>query len=58
VVAAPAFPVTNHNAPGSVSLERLKDAGQQPADVSFVITQLLAAGATPGDALYGRIAAD
>jgi predicted dienelactone hydrolase len=57
VVAAPAFPVTNHNAPGD-SLNKLADAGQQPADMSFVITQLLAAGATPGDTLDGRIIAD
>jgi len=57
VVASPAFPVTNHNAPGDL-LNKLGDAGQQPADMSFMITQLLAANATPGDGLNGRIIAD
>jgi len=56
VVAAPAFPVTNHNAPGD-DIPKLADTGQQPADVSFVITQLLAANAAPGDALHGSIVA-
>jgi len=57
VVAAPAFPVTNHNAPGP-AVTKLGDAGHQPADISFVITQILAANATAGDALQGRISAD
>ncbi len=55
VVAAPAFPMTNHNSSG-VLLNKLKDAGQQPGDVSFLITQLLTASAAPGDALSGQIA--
>ncbi len=38
VVAAPIFPVTNANAPGG---PRESDLVNQPADMSFVITQLL-----------------
>ena len=56
VVAAPAFPLTNHYALG-YDVEKLGDAGHQPADMSFVITQLLAAATTPGDALDGQIIA-
>jgi predicted dienelactone hydrolase len=45
VVAAPVFPLTNARAPGGADES---DVVNQPADVSFVITQLLEAGATPG----------
>jgi predicted dienelactone hydrolase len=45
VVAAPVFPLGNANAPGGPD-ER--DLVNQPRDMSFVITQLLAASAAPG----------
>jgi dienelactone hydrolase len=54
VVAAPAFPLTNENAPGGHDVG-LRDQINQPADVSFVITQLLNAAATAGDPLAARI---
>jgi dienelactone hydrolase len=54
VVAAPAFPLTNADAPGGHEVG-LPDTVSQPGDVSFVLTQLLAAGATPGDPLAGRM---
>ena len=54
VVAAAAFPLTSWNASGSYLL---RDVANQPADVSFVIDNLLAANGAPGDALYGRIRA-
>jgi len=57
VVAAPAFPLTNENAPGSY-IHALQDVAYQPADVSFVIDQLLLANDTADDALHGRIIAD
>jgi pimeloyl-ACP methyl ester carboxylesterase len=50
VVAAPAFPLTNENAPGGHDAG-LGDVVSQPGDVSFVITQLLAEAATPGTLL-------
>ena len=56
VVAAPAFPLTNQNAPGGYQ-HALMDVVNQPADVSFVISQLLDANTGPGD-LHGRINAD
>lgn len=55
IVAAPAFPLTNQNAPGSGA--GFLDIVNQPGDVSFVITQLLAAAAQSEDPLQGRIAA-
>jgi dienelactone hydrolase len=57
VVAAPAFPLTNRNAPGGYR-HAFQDVASQPADVRFVISKLLAANATAGDALQGRIIAD
>lgn len=52
VVAAPVFPLGNANVPGGpVETDLLN----QPADLSFVITRLLAASATPGDRLEGMI---
>jgi len=56
VVALPAFPLTNANAPGGYR-HALLDVVNQPADISFVISQLLDANAGPGD-LHGRINAD
>jgi len=55
VVAAPAFPLTNERAPGGHDAG-LRDFINQPADVSFVLTQLLQANVTFGDEYYGRIA--
>ncbi|MEW6269462.1 MAG: alpha/beta fold hydrolase [Thermodesulfobacteriota bacterium] len=54
VVAAPAFPLTNEDAPGGHQTA-IGDVVSQPADVSFVIERLLAASADPADALHGRI---
>jgi fermentation-respiration switch protein FrsA (DUF1100 family) len=45
VVAAPVFPLENANAPGGPDEA---DLVNQPADVSFVITRLLAEAAAPG----------
>jgi len=57
IVAAPAFPLTNQNAPGGY-MHAFQDVGNQPGDVSFVITKLLEANTTPGDPLYNRILPD
>jgi pimeloyl-ACP methyl ester carboxylesterase len=51
VVAAPTFPLSSRE---STTLAPL-DLRNQPADVSFVMTSLLARNATPGDPLHGRI---
>ena len=52
VVAAPIFPVTNSNAPGGPDES---DLINQPTDVSFVITQLLAANTAAHGILTGLI---
>jgi len=52
VVAAPVFPLGNANAPGGPDEA---DRINQPADLGFVITSLLAESATPGDPLYGMV---
>jgi predicted dienelactone hydrolase len=44
VVAAPIFPLTNENAPGGADES---DIVNQPTDMSFVITQMLAESALP-----------
>ena len=54
VLAAPTFPLTNSNVPGGQL--SLNDLTHQPGDLSFIITQLLQAAATPGDPLQGHIA--
>ena len=54
VVAAPAFPLTNQEAPGG-QVGNIQEVAHQPADVSFLISALLDANATPGDALHDRI---
>jgi dienelactone hydrolase len=54
VVAAPAFPLTNEDAPGGHDAG-FRDFVNQPADLSFVLTQLLQASNTPADALAGAI---
>ena len=53
VVAAPAFPLTNQNAPGG-PLSGLGDAGEQPADLSFVLSELIAASES-GNAVLGGL---
>ncbi len=52
VVAAPAFPLTNPNAIGGLN-ER--DMPNQPGDVSFVISQMIASSRTSGSFLSGLI---
>jgi dienelactone hydrolase len=55
VVAAPVFPLGNENAPGGPNEA---DLVNQPRDVSFVITRLLALSAHGGGAVSGRIDPD
>ena len=52
VVAAPVFPLGNADAPGGPNEA---DIVNQPRDMSFVITRLLAAAASPEDPLYGIV---
>ncbi len=52
VVAAPVFPLESAGAPGGPDES---DLVNEPADVSFVITQLLALSANPASPLYGLI---
>jgi dienelactone hydrolase len=52
VVAAPVFPLENANAPGGPTQS---DLVNEPQDVSFVITRLLALDARPNGVLAGRI---
>ena len=52
VVAAPVFPLENANAPGGPNEN---DLVNQPADMSFVITQLLLASSRASDPLHGLI---
>jgi dienelactone hydrolase len=56
IVAAPAFPLTNDRFAGASS--NWTDVSNQPADVSFVITQMLALNRDPASRLHGRIARD
>jgi dienelactone hydrolase len=51
VVAAPVFPLENADAPGG---PRESDVVNEPADISFVITSMLAAAAGPGP-LHGLV---
>ncbi|MFI6267007.1 chlorophyllase [Micromonospora sp. NPDC051006] len=53
VVAAPTFPHTARGADGNVL-----DVLNQPADVSYVLTQVLALDGKAGDPLRGRLAGD
>ena len=55
VVAAPALPLSNGDAPGGPSQT---DVPSHPSDVRFVLTQLLAQTTQPDGALHGLIAAD
>jgi dienelactone hydrolase len=52
LVAAPVFPLGNANAPGGPDES---DIVNQPRDLSFVITQLLAAGASQASPLHGLV---
>lgn len=52
LVAAPVFPLENANAPGGPDES---DIVNQPRDVSFVITRLLAASAAPASPLHGAV---
>ncbi|MCW2965488.1 MAG: hypothetical protein JWO17_2740 [Actinomycetia bacterium] len=52
VVAAPLFPLGNRYAAGGPNES---DIVNQPRDLSFVISQLLAASASPGNPLHGLI---
>ncbi len=52
VVAAPIFPLGNLNAPGGPNES---DLVNQPADMSFVITQMLAASSAPAGPFSGLI---
>ena len=52
LVAAPVFPLGNANAPGGPDES---DIVNQPRDMSFVITELLAASASAQSPLYGLI---
>jgi dienelactone hydrolase len=51
VVVAPTFPLTNRDAERIVFTDILN----QPADVSFVLDEVLDLNATPGDALEGKL---
>lgn len=53
VVAAPVFPLGNANAPGGPDEA---DIVNQPRDMSFVISRMLALSATPGSPFAGLIA--
>lgn len=52
LVAAPVFPLGNANAPGGPDEN---DIVNQPRDMSFVITRLLAASASAGSPLHGLV---
>ena len=52
LVAAPTFPRTSHVAPGGPDAS---DYRNEPADVSFVITQVLALGAGTAGPIAGRV---
>lgn len=52
VVAAPAFPLTNGDAPGGPTQN---DVVNQPADVSFVISSVLALSANPTSPFHGLV---
>lgn len=54
IVAAPNFPLTHRGA----SDPDILDVANQPADVSFVLDQMLAANDDEDDSLYGRIDTD
>ena len=51
VVAAPAYPYTNHDA----TTKNFADVTNQPADATFVIDEVLRLGQTSGDPLAGHL---
>jgi fermentation-respiration switch protein FrsA (DUF1100 family) len=55
VVAAPAFPLSNGNAPGGPTQN---DVPSQPGDLSFVITQVVRLGADPASPMHGLVDGD
>jgi dienelactone hydrolase len=55
VVAAPVFPLSNQHAPGGPNEA---DLVNQPTDLRFVVSQLIAAGDADGDPLNGLIDPD
>ena len=55
VVAAPDFPLSRATAPGGSAYE---DYVNQPADISFLIDELLRLDAAPDSVVYGRIDAE
>jgi fermentation-respiration switch protein FrsA (DUF1100 family) len=55
IVAAPALPLSNGDAPGGPSQA---DVPAHPADVGFVLTQLLTDQTSPHDLLHGLLAPD
>jgi predicted esterase len=52
IVALPQFPLTNFSTPGGPVAQ---DVQNQPADVSFVIDQILAMSETPGSLLHNAV---
>jgi dienelactone hydrolase len=56
VVVAPRFPLTSDANPDHNT--EVSDQDNLPADVSFVLDEVLAAAATPGDRLFGRVDPD
>jgi predicted dienelactone hydrolase len=57
LVAAPAFPLTNEDAPGGHE-NGLQDFRNQPGDVTFVLDRLFEANQNPGDELFAHIDPD
>lgn len=53
VVASPAFPLTNREVPRA--LANVGDVANQPADVSFVVDEVLAANDDPASPLHGVV---
>jgi predicted dienelactone hydrolase len=53
VVAAPAFPLTNNTVPGDG--DNAAGVAEQPADVTFLISQLLQENKSPGSRLHKAI---
>ncbi len=51
-MAAPAFPLSNDQAPGGATSD---DVTNQPGDISFVIDEVLAASEDAADPLYGAV---
>ncbi len=52
VVVSPDYPLSNGGAPGGATVD---DVLNQPGDASFLIDQILAKAATPGDELFGKV---